>query len=259
MRKPKVVDGVNHWYCRPCNRWLPPESFRPDDKLSSGLASNCKECVSLKAKKYYDINNAMIKAKRDSSETRSIALRAAKDKRKRAANRQAIDYAEVLRWNAYGAWLALMSRTVAVKVCRKCGRAKYRDDFEKRPTISGCSSWCKDCSNKIRSAPSTPKRSPRSIMGAKTMAAGKCEVCAWGVLGSIVGLNGHHCLPVADGGDSSPENMVCLCACCHALAHWWLRESPWERVTRETTIAAVRHIIDTGVIPPGVDQATGAS
>ena len=56
------------------------------------------------------------------------------------------------------------------------------------------------------------KRSQTETMRRVVRTAGKCELC-----GSTRGLEAHHIIPIAFGGDDSEENILCVCAKCHGL------------------------------------------
>lgn len=45
---------------------------------------------------------------------------------------------------------------------------------------------------------------------------GRCEVCRF-ICAPIMHL--HHVLPVADGGDGLPDNLIALCPNCHSAIH----------------------------------------
>ena len=42
----------------------------------------------------------------------------------------------------------------------------------------------------------------------------RCALCD-----SAKGLQVHHCITRAEGGSNQPENLICLCWKCHAVAH----------------------------------------
>lgn len=51
-----------------------------------------------------------------------------------------------------------------------------------------------------------------------------CEACGWGINGLPVGLNRHRLVPGKLGGKYTKENVITLCANCHAVAHWLMRD-----------------------------------
>lgn len=61
----------------------------------------------------------------------------------------------------------------------------------------------------------------------------RCALCD-----STKYLQVHHCVPRGQGGTNNVQNLICLCADCHALAHGTnLRD--WQDVTPEDIQQAV--------------------
>lgn len=48
----------------------------------------------------------------------------------------------------------------------------------------------------------------------------------------------HHCVKRSEGGTDSVENLICLCADCHAMAHG-MNLNDWQDVTQEDIEQAV--------------------
>ncbi len=69
-----------------------------------------------------------------------------------------------------------------------------------------------------------------------------CEVCGWHIMGSRCGLNAHHIIARAMGGSDEMENIMTLCACCHAVVHG--SDGTWSG-SRESIVARVTSILDS--------------
>lgn len=60
-----------------------------------------------------------------------------------------------------------------------------------------------------------------------------CALC-----GSTKYMQVHHCIKRSEGGTNSPENLICLCADCHALAHG-INLNDWQDITQEDVQQAI--------------------
>lgn len=60
-----------------------------------------------------------------------------------------------------------------------------------------------------------------------------CALC-----GNTKYLQVHHCIARSRGGSSDPQNLICLCADCHALAHG-INLNDYVDQTQETVQQAV--------------------
>jgi hypothetical protein len=43
-RKPKIIDGVEHWQCTRCEDWFTRNNFYKEKRSSIGIKSECKKC-----------------------------------------------------------------------------------------------------------------------------------------------------------------------------------------------------------------------
>lgn len=43
-KKPRHIDGVEHWQCSRCGDWLPRERFSKNKARSNGISQYCKKC-----------------------------------------------------------------------------------------------------------------------------------------------------------------------------------------------------------------------
>jgi hypothetical protein len=43
-KKPKIIDGVIHWYCPGCKAWLPFDNYNHNVNTKNGLQSHCRLC-----------------------------------------------------------------------------------------------------------------------------------------------------------------------------------------------------------------------
>jgi hypothetical protein len=75
-----------------------------------------------------------------------------------------------------------------------------------------------------------------------------CEACGWltpvsepGRLGAFAGLSQHHIILVSQGGTDEPDNLIQLCACCHAIVHAMQLDGGFER---EKLAQQVRDVLD---------------
>lgn len=83
--------------------------------------------------------------------------------------------------------------------------------------------------------------------GCRAAGLRECTVCGWPspAIGNktLVGLHGHHIVPLAAGGANSHENMVLVCANCHSIAHalWGDRHGPTDKEEFANAILDVIH------------------
>ena len=43
-RKPKKIDGIDHWLCPTCGRWLPKKSYYSSKVTWNKITSQCRNC-----------------------------------------------------------------------------------------------------------------------------------------------------------------------------------------------------------------------
>lgn len=93
------------------------------------------------------------------------------------------------------------------------------------------------------------ERAVRKAVGLRDARA--CRCC-----GSKDGLHLHHLTFRSRGGKWSTENIVTLCAICHALLHarqlWIFGKNADKRLTFEISEAAVVHVFGTKPVPRDV-------
>ena len=43
-KKRKIIDGLSHWFCPGCKKWLLPGEYNCNKNTKNGLQSYCREC-----------------------------------------------------------------------------------------------------------------------------------------------------------------------------------------------------------------------
>ena len=66
----------------------------------------------------------------------------------------------------------------------------------------------------------------------------RCALCD-----STKYLQVHHCVKRSRGGTNSPQNLICLCADCHALAHG-MNLNGWDATQADVEQAIVEYLAD---------------
>ena len=66
----------------------------------------------------------------------------------------------------------------------------------------------------------------------------RCALCD-----STKYLQVHHCVPRSRGGTDSVQNLVCLCADCHALAHG-ITLNDWDATQQDVEQAVTEYLAD---------------